>query len=247
MFCMTLRAFPATYSEIFYKRVFISTATTSLTTRIHSGDFDYVVVIPCSLVFKRIIGSNAGYVGYDSNQEAPFDTLETNPYRVIVLDELEKADPSIQTFFMAALEEGYAITNKNTKIDFSRTIIIATTNAGQITQKKTIGFNTNSKISKSDFIDDLKKYFRLEFLNRFHGNLFQFNSISEDVYREIINEIYAKEYENIITKKDAYKNLLSITIPNSDLDEIVTKTYTKTFNARPAKDAVREYITEKLI
>lgn len=196
---------------------------------------------------NRIIGSNAGYVGYDSNQEAPFDTLETNPYRVIVLDELEKADPSIQTFFMAALEEGYAITNKNTKIDFSRTIIIATTNAGQITQKKSIGFNTEPKISKSDFIDDLKHFFRLEFLNRFHGNLFQFNSISEDIYREIILKIYDEEYENVIKKKESYKDLLTNPMPDADLDEIVSKTYTKEFNARPAKEAVREYITDKLI
>lgn len=113
--------------------------------------------------------------------------------------------------------------------------------------KKSIGFNTKPKISKSDFIDDLKHFFRLEFLNRFHGNLFQFNSISEDIYREIILKIYDEEYENVIKKKESYKDLLTNPISDADLDEIVSKTYTKEFNARPAKEAVREYITDKLI
>ena len=139
------------------------------------------------------------------------------------------------------------MTNRNTKIDFSRSIIIATTNAGQITQKKSIGFNATPKVSKEDFIDDLKRFFRLEFLNRFHGNLFQFNSISENIYREIILKIYDEEYKNVITKKESYKDLLTNPMPDADLDKIVSKTYTKEFNARPAKEAVREYITNKLI
>lgn len=87
----------------------------------------------------------------------------------------------------------------------------------------------------------------LRFLNRFHGNLFQFNSISEDIYREIILKIYDEEYENVIKKKESYKDLLTNPMPDADLDEIVSKTYTKEFNARPAKEAVREYITDKLI
>jgi ATPases with chaperone activity, ATP-binding subunit len=93
-----------------------------------------------SASINRIIGSPAGYVGSDSNQELPFDCLESNPYQVILLDEFEKGNKSVQRLFMSAFEEGFIRTNRGKEIDFSKAIFILTTNAAHKSLSKPLGF-----------------------------------------------------------------------------------------------------------
>lgn len=200
-----------------------------------------------SASINRIIGAPAGYVGSDSNAELPFDCLESNPYQVILLDEFEKGDPSVQRLFMSAFDEGYIKTNRGKTVDFSRTIIIATTNAGH-TNKSTgqLGFiqrDDGRDAAKTD-IKALSRYFDTELLNRFK-TILTFNALGRDVYREILQDRYVREVTRI--KKDRPRLRLMAAIPDADLDKLVEDTYKAEFGARPAVKAVTDYIEEQAL
>lgn len=190
---------------------------------------------------NRIIGSPAGYVGYDSQSELPFDILETNPYQVILLDEFEKCHPTVQKLFMSVLDEGTLSTNKNGVINFSKSIIIATTNAANDdTVHRTIGFNTSQQSNRQQIIDTLLPYFDTALLNRFGENVFMFNGISLDTYKNILQSKYKTE---ILRIKTINKSItLPDELPNDIVDDIAKDTYVPQFGARPAYNAVKSYI-----
>lgn len=198
-----------------------------------------------SASINRIIGSQAGYVGYNSNQELPFDCLESNPYQVILLDEFEKGDKSVQRLFMSAFDEGYIKTARGKLIDFSRAIIIATTNAGHTCKHKTVGFNRSENTNSSkENIDDLSVSFDVELLNRFK-KIFRFNDLDKDIYREILISQYQARRDYIRTAKPRLS--LPDAIPDEDLDRIIKDTYVSELGARPASEAVDNYITDILV
>ena len=194
---------------------------------------------------NRIIGSPAGYVGYSSHNELPFDILESNPYQVILLDELEKADIAVQRLFMSALEEGYITTAKGKIVDFTKAIIIATTNAGHKERKNQLGFvpTKNTTSVKTD-ISELSHWFDTEFLNRF-DEIYTFNDIDVDIYREILIDKYNRDVTRILSEKPRLKLLPQI--PDDDLDRIVAETYIPEFGARPANKAIKKYIEDQLL
>ena len=197
-----------------------------------------------SASINRIIGSPAGYVGSTSNQELPFDNLESNPYQVILLDEFEKADRSVQRLFMSAFDEGYIKTNRGKLIDFSRSIIIATTNAGG-QGRKPMGFdNGTSKTNSAGTVArSMKGAFDTELLNRFQS-VIEFNPLGEDIYREILQNQYRTEVARIKATRPRISILDDI--PDDKLDEIVAETFIPEFGARPARKAVREYIESQV-
>lgn len=194
---------------------------------------------------NRIIGSPAGYVGYSSHNELPFDILESNPYQVILLDELEKADIAVQRLFMSALEEGYITTAKGKIVDFTKAIIIATTNAVHKERKNQLGFvpTKNTTSVKTD-ISELSHWFDTEFLNRF-DEIYTFNDIDVDIYREILIDKYNRDVTRILSEKPRLKLLPQI--PDDDLDRIVAETYIPEFGARPANKAIKKYIEDQLL
>lgn len=191
---------------------------------------------------NRIIGAPPGYVGYSSNTELPFDILSTNPYQIILLDEFEKCDAAVKTLFMQAFDEGFITTSKGTIVDFSRAIIIATTNAGNQDFKKSLGFNAIDSTDAS--VADLSKFFDVALLNRFN-HILTFNPISKETYREIIQETYKRDVTRILT--DYPRTTILPKIPDDDLDEIVESTYEKNFGARPAAKAVKKYVLNQVL
>lgn len=195
---------------------------------------------------NRIIGAPAGYVGYDSHGELPFDALESNPYQIILLDEFEKCDRAVQRLFMSAFEEGYIKTSKGKIIDFSKSIIIATTNAAHKGENKSLGFVDNNSGAKSvrTQVNDLSKWFDAELLNRFY-KIITFHELNEDIYREILVSRYHDEVARI--RQNNRRISLPDDIPNTELDEIVRTTYVPAFGARPAGKAVREYIENQVL
>lgn len=194
---------------------------------------------------NRIIGAPAGYVGSDSNAELPFDKLESNPYQIVLLDEFEKCHTSVQTLFMQAFDEGYITTSKGSIVDFSRCIIIATSNAGNQDIKKSLGFTaSNTEIDAETNITELSKFFDIALLNRFN-HIFTFNSIPESVYREIVQETYKRDIARILSTHPRTKLLPEI--PDDDLDTIVKETYEKNFGARPAGKAVKKYVLNQVL
>lgn len=202
----------------------------------------------------RLTGSSAGYVGSDSKQELPFDTLENNPYQVVLLDEFEKAHPDVQRFFMQALDEGVVKSNRNKEIDFTRTIMIATTNAGVIDMtKKSVGFTQEEapEHSTQDIIRMLQGSFDTELLNRFE-KLIAFTPIKKDDYAQIL----AVKYNKLIQEAQANRKDLLFTPDfidasqaktNDKLIELAEKSYTPASNGRPAEKTIREYIEDTIL
>lgn len=196
-----------------------------------------------SASINRIIGSPAGYVGSDSHAELPFDVLESNPYQVILLDEFEKADRSVQTLFMGAFDEGYIRTSNGKIVDFSKAIIIATTNASHTTGKSThIGFSAvdDSASAQRQAIADLSNWFPPELLNRF-SMVLTFHNISKEEYRNILADTYKRDIARINAH---HRVALPDELDDATLDNMVKKTYVQEFGARPAKRTIRDYIEE---
>lgn len=193
----------------------------------------------------KLLGSSAGYVGFNDNNEGVFDKLKSNPYQVVILDEFDKAHPNIQKLFMNVLDEGFMDTNNNGRIDFSKAIIIATNNHGftENTKTKTIGFNTIKENKKEKAINNLKTLYPVELLNRF-TDIYEFNPISKDVYEEILEDVYEKEVKRI---KESHPNIkLNNSLNKNDLKCLSDETYSKDFNARPAFKTIKEYIENQI-
>ena len=194
---------------------------------------------------NRIIGAPAGYIGSDSKAELPFDILESNPYQVILLDEFEKSDRSVQRLFMSAFDEGYIKTNRGKIIDFSKTIIIATTNAGHTTKGETIGFTQNDNDSTSATVSDLSSFFDLELLNRF-TKILNFHPITETLFREILKDTYERDIRSIKNRHSTY-SYLNDTLSDDEMNALVKEHYHKEFGARPIKKAIKTFIEDKVL
>jgi ATP-dependent Clp protease ATP-binding subunit ClpC len=193
-----------------------------------------------SASINRIIGSPAGYVGSDSDTELPFDMLESNPYQIILLDEFEKGSKNVQTLFMQAFDEGYIKTSRGKIVDFSKAVVIATTNAGHTGKEvRRVGFTQEEENKKEMTVKRLSAWFDIALLNRFN-HILTFNPLEKDIYREIVQSQYGKEITRV---KDINRRItLPDIMPDDILDEIVEETYVKEFGARPARRAVQDYI-----
>lgn len=191
---------------------------------------------------NRIIGSNIGYVGSETNREMIFDSLQTNPYQVILLDEFEKCDKSVQRLFMQAFDKGFITDNRGQIIDFSKAIVFATTNAHKTVKKQnSIGFNKTEKV---DEIDDLRDYFDIELLNRFE-TILTFNNISKETFKTILKSIYERDVKRI--KKEYHrKTKLDDTLSDKDT-ETLAQDFKVEFGARPAEKIIQNYIEEKFL
>lgn len=192
-----------------------------------------------SASINRLIGSPAGYVGSDSHREMPFDSLESNPYQVILLDEFEKANPAVQRLFMRVLDEGILQLANNHEIDFSKTIIFATTNASHHNYSMNpIGFTGENN---NQDIDKLNDEFDTELLNRF-SRIIDFNSLTKDNFKAILQQKYQKLYPQLNQK------LLNLNpqLSKSELDQMTQDYYNPAFGARPCEKALEDYIQSKI-
>ena len=193
----------------------------------------------------KLTGSPAGYVGSTSNTALPLDDLETNPYQVILLDEFEKAGSDIQNLFMQALDEGEITTQRGNSINFSKAIVIATSNAGQIITKHT-GFGQSAKPSKSDIIDSLSNSFAPELINRFE-TVIRVNSISKETYAEIIKAKYTEFTKSATQSSGITFTKLADNTEYEFINKLVDESYTPEFNGRPATRTVQKYIENLII
>lgn len=198
-----------------------------------------------SASINRIIGAPAGYIGSDSKNELPFDILDSNPYQVILLDEFEKSDRSVQRLFMSALDEGYIKTARGKIVDFSKTIIIATTNAGHTNKSASMGFTTSATNESSATISDLSSSFDVELLNRF-TKVLNFNPIDEALFSDIVADVYKRQVANIKATRSSM-SFLADELSADDLKELVNKNYAREFGARPVNKAVRKFIEDTVI
>ena len=170
---------------------------------------------------SKIIGAPAGYVGYNNNLNV-LEEVRSNPYSVILLDEIEKASPSVLDLFYQILDEGYIKDSKGTLVNFKNTVIIMTSNIGF--ENESIGFNTNTN-------NKLKDYFKKSFINRI-DNILVFNHLSYDDINTIV-----KKKITMLRKK--YKNL---NIKNSDIEYIINNSEYNIYGARKLEKLINDYV-----
>ena len=140
---------------------------------------------------SRLIGSPPGYVGYDEGGQLT-EKIRQKPYSVILLDEVEKAHPDVFNLLLQVLDDGHLTDSKGRKVDFRNTIMIMTSNIGatQIREEKNVGFNVQDitkdhKAMQKRILEELKKTFRPEFLNRIDETVV-FHSLSKDEIHSIV-------------------------------------------------------------
>lgn len=194
---------------------------------------------------NRIIGSPSGYVGSDSARERPFDTLASNPYRVIILDEFEKAHMSVQRLFLSALDTGEIQMANGPAVDLSRCIVIATTNAGrQKLSGSRMGFGEEENtLSKQSLAKELQKSFDAELLGRF-DDLIAFMPLGANEYAEILRD----EYDHQVARICAENPGMSFDpIDDDTIARLVEETWLVDQGARPAIRAIRSFIEDSLL
>lgn len=198
-----------------------------------------------SASINRIIGSPTGYVGSDSAKERPFDTLASNPYRVIVLDEFEKADMSVQRLFLSALDTGEIQMANGPAVDLSRCIVIATTNAGrQKLSGSQMGFGDHKhSVSKQSLTKELQKSFDAELLGRF-DDLIAFMPLGADDYAQILRDEYDRQVKRICAERP---DLSFDPIDDDTIARLVDETWLVDQGARPAIRAIRALIENMLL
>jgi ATPases with chaperone activity, ATP-binding subunit len=198
-----------------------------------------------SASINRIIGSPTGYVGSDSAKERPFDTLASNPYRVIVLDEFEKADMSVQRLFLSALDTGEIQMANGPAVDLSRCIVIATTNAGrQKLSGSQMGFGDHKhSVSKQSLTKELQKSFDAELLGRF-DDLIAFMPLGADDYAQILRDEYDRQVARIRAERP---DLSFDPIDDDTIAQLVDETWLVDQGARPAIRAIRALIEDMLL
>ncbi len=196
---------------------------------------------------SRLLGSPPGYVGFEEGGQLT-EKVRRNPYSVVLFDEIEKAHPDVFNILLQILEDGILTDSQGRKVDFKNTVIIMTSNIGArlITDKKvSFGFgdvdNTsqNENAIKSSVLEELKKAFRPEFLNRV-DDIIVFSKLTSDE----IKQIAGKMLDNL---KDRLKNL-NITIDFTDavLTALADKGFDAVYGARPLRREIQNKIEDTL-
>ena len=181
-----------------------------------------------SISINKLIGSPAGYIGYDDNKNI-LEQIRNKPYSVLILDEIEKAHKSILNFFLNILDEGKCMDSNGRVIRFDNVIIIMTSNA--YTTKELMGFNKNMKT------DSLNEFFSNEFINRI-DEIVMFNKFK----KEDINKIILKEADKCYKKYNS-NNILSINTINKIIED---SNYPK-YGVRKLCKIVRKEIENEII
>ena len=185
-----------------------------------------------STSINKILGSSPGYVGYDDNRNI-LEEVRNKPNSVILLDEIDKAHPSVINLFYQILEEGKIKNSKGTTIRFNNTVIIMTTNTGF--EKNSIGFN---KLNENSALSSLKNNFSTAFVNRI-DNVLVFNRLNEEDIVKIIN----LKLDNI---RNNYKNI-SINYSDNLINEIVRKCDYYDYGARKLQKIINTFVENIII
>ena len=183
---------------------------------------------------SKLIGTTAGYVGYDDNSNTLTERVRRNPYSIILLDEIEKADPQVITLLLQVLDDGRLTDGQGNTVNFKNTVIIATSNAG-------FGYEANltEDADKPELIDRLKPYFRPEFLNRFNA-VIEFSHLTKEDLSKIVDLMLA-EVNQTLAKKD-----IDLVVSQAAKDYITEEGYDEVMGVRPLRRVVEQEIRDKV-
>ena len=196
---------------------------------------------------SKMIGSPPGYVGFEEGGQLS-EKVRTNPYSVVLFDEIEKAHSDVFNILLQVLDDGHITDSQGRKVDFKNTIIIMTSNTGAqgIVDPKQLGFVTVSDETKehekmkSNVMDELKRTFKPEFLNRI-DDIIVFHALSEANVKDITG-LMLKELKNRVqTQID-----IELKFTDHAKKYIFGKGYDKKYGARPLKRAIQTYVEDVL-
>ncbi len=194
---------------------------------------------------SRLVGAPPGYVGYEEGGQLT-EKVRTKPYSVILLDEIEKAHPDVFNILLQVLEDGRLTDSKGRTVDFRNTILIMTSNVGAsaLRRNKYVGFNVQSndqdyKDMKDKVLDELKKAFRPEFLNRIDETIV-FHSLEKKHLHEIVTLMSNQ------LKKRLQEQGIDFVITEEAKDKIAEDGYDPDYGARPLRRAIQRNIEDLL-
>ena len=196
---------------------------------------------------SKLIGSPPGYVGYDEGGQLS-EKVRQNPYSVILFDEVEKAHPDVFNILLQVLDDGHITDAQGRRVSFKNTIIIMTSNAGaqNIISPKRLGFASvidekeNYKKMKDGVMDEVKRIFKPEFINRI-DEIIVFHSLTKDNIKSIVSIM-------VNTIKKRCKSQMNITLEVSDevISHLADVGFDEKYGARPLRRAIQTNIEDKL-
>ena len=196
---------------------------------------------------SKLIGSPPGYVGYDEGGQLS-EKVRRNPYSVVLFDEIEKAHPDVFNILLQVLDDGHITDSNGRRVSFKNCVIIMTSNAGasRIMEPKQLGFvvdkseKKDHEKMKSGVMEEVKRIFRPEFLNR----------IDETIVFRALNEEDMKRIVTLLTdqlRKRAKEQLnISLTIRDAVKKYVIEKGTDKKYGARPLRRAVQTMLEDPL-
>jgi len=215
------------------------------------GDADALIQIDMSeymekFTASRLIGSPPGYVGYEEGGQLS-EAVRRRPYSVVLFDEIEKAHPDVMHLLLQILEEGKITDSLGRKIDFRNTIIIMTSNVGAelIKRQTTMGFGASSRdeanyeVMREKILDETKRVFKPEFLNRL-DEIIVFHTLEKPDLMRIVDLEVNKVKRRLQLKE------IEIALDNAAHEFVIEKGYDPTYGARPMRRAVERYLEDPL-
>ena len=199
---------------------------------------------------SRLVGAPPGYVGYDEGGQLT-EAVRRKPYSVILLDEIEKAHPDVFNILLQVLDDGRLTDSQGRVVDFKNTVIIMTSNLGSqaIMNSKNLGFTSveeddnkaeaDYETMKSKVMDNLKKAFRPEFLNRI-DDIVVFHPLTADELKQIVG-IMTNDLRKRLADRD-----LSLEFSDAALSELAKDGYDPEYGARPLRRAIQNKIEDPL-
>lgn len=183
---------------------------------------------------SKLIGTTAGYVGYDDNNNTLTERVRRNPYSIVLLDEIEKADPQVITLLLQVLDDGRLTDGQGNTINFKNTVIIATSNAGFGNEALTGQEDKDMKI-----MDRIAPYFRPEFLNRFNA-IIEFSHLTKDDLKKIVDLMLA-EVSKTIAKKG-----IDLVVSDDAKQYLIEEGYDEAMGVRPLRRVIEQEIRDKI-
>jgi ATP-dependent Clp protease ATP-binding subunit ClpC len=199
---------------------------------------------------SRLVGAPPGYIGYDDGGQLT-DTVRRKSYCLILLDEIEKAHPDVFNTLLQIFDDGHLTDAKGRKVDFRNTIIVMTSNVGSdlIRKESNVGFQINRdeaqtvedqhRKMKEKVLDELKRVFRPEFLNRLDATVV-FHALSKEHIRNIV-ELLLSELEKQLKPKG-----VSLEVTDTAKDWLGEKGYDHVFGARPLRRVIQDELEDRL-
>ncbi|MFG6392939.1 MAG: ATP-dependent Clp protease ATP-binding subunit [Lachnospiraceae bacterium] len=196
---------------------------------------------------SKMIGSPPGYVGYEDGGQLS-EKIRRHPYSVILFDEIEKAHTDVFNILLQILEDGHVTDAHGRKVSFKNTIIIMTSNAGaqQIVSPKHLGFGINEdeetdyKKMKSGVMEEVKRIFKPEFINRI-DEVLVFRVLNKDDIKEIVKILL-----NVFIKRVKEQMDISLEITEAAINHIAESGFDKTYGARPIRRAIQTQIEDSM-